>query len=321
MNTDVLIFGCTGQDGSYLSKSLINKGLSVLGVSRSEKPNVDNLHELSIADKIQIIQGDITIFKDVKKIIAKHKPKIIYNLSAQSSVGISLKKPYLTSKSIVDATINLLEACRISDFQGTIFFAGSSEIYGETKEAATIQSRIDIRNPYALAKYQSYLQVKAYREIYNLKSVTGILFNHESPLRNKNFVTQKIINGAIECMQDKSKALKLGNLNIVRDWGCAEEYTEGIQAIANATHLKDQIICSGKGKSIKDLVTIVFNNLNMNWEEHVISDQTLFRENEANISIGNPNLLEKDLEWKAKIEIENVLDRMIQHSLKKSMLN
>ena len=321
MNPDVLIFGCTGQDGSYLSRSLIKKGLNVIGVSRSKKANLKNLETLSIANKIKIVQSDLTNFKDIKKLLTKHRPKAIYNLSAQSSVGLSLKKPYSTSKSIIDATINLLEVCRVSDFQGTIFFAGSSEIYGKTKEPATINSNIDIRSPYALAKYQSYLQVKAYREIYNLRSVTGILFNHESPLRNKNFVTQKIINGAIECMHNESQKLRLGNLDIIRDWGCAKEYCEGIQAIANATHLKDQIICSGKGTSIKDLVTIVFNYLNMNWEEHVIYDENLLRDNEADISIGNPNLLEKDLQWKAKIKIEKVLERMIDHSLKISNLN
>ena len=316
MNVDVLIFGCTGQDGSYLSKSLINKGKNILGISRSIKPNLNNLKKLSIANKFKIIQGDLTIFEDVKKIIEKHKPKIIYNLSAQSSVGISLKTPYSTSKSIVNSTMNLLEACRIYNFQGKIFFAGSSEIYGETKDAATIKSKIDIRSPYALAKYQSYLQVKAYREIYGLKSVTGVLFNHESPLRNKNFVTQKIINGAIECMQDNSKKLRLGNLNIIRDWGCAEEYMEGIQYIANASQLKDQIICTGKGKSLRDLVTIVFNYLNMDWEKYVISDKTFFRDNEANISIGNPDVLEKDLGWKAEVKIENVLHRMLDNKLR-----
>ena len=321
MNPDVLIFGCTGQDGSYLSRSLIKKGLNVLGVSRSKKPNFKNLETLSIANKIKIVQGDLNNFKDIKKLLTKHKPKAIYNLSAQSSVGLSLKQPYSTSKSIIAATINLLEVCRVSDFQGTIFFAGSSEIYGETTEPATINSNIDIRSPYALAKYQSYLQAKAYREIYNLRSVTGILFNHESPLRNKNFVTQKIINGAIACLHDKSQQLRLGNLDIVRDWGCAKEYCEGIQAIANATYLKDQIICSGKGTSLKELVNIVFSYLNMNWEEHVVSDEKYYRTSEAMISIGNPDILEEDLKWKAKISIKNVLERMIKYSLKNTKLN
>ncbi len=321
MNPDVLIFGCTGQDGSFLCRSLIKKGMNVLGVSRTSKPNLKNLKTLSITKEIKIIKGDLTNKKEIEKILEQHRPKKIYNLSAQSSVGVSLAQPYLTYKSIVDATINLLEVCRISDYRGTIFFAGSSEIYGETNEPATITSKIDIRSPYALAKYQSYLQVKAYREIYNLRSVTGILFNHESPLRSENFVTQKIINGAIQCMNKKSKQLRIGNLDIIRDWGCAEEYSEGIQAIANANHLKDQIICSGKSNTLKELVEIVFSYLNMNWREYVVSDSKYFRKSEAMISIGNPTMLEKDLNWKAKVPIKNVLQRMIDHSLKNTSIN
>ena len=321
MNTDIMIFGCTGQDGSFLSLSLIKKGLKVLGVSRSSKPNLKNLETLSIADKIPIIKGDLSNLEEIKNLLKKYNPKTIYNLSAQSSVGISLKKPYSTFKSIVDATINLLEACRVSDFEGTIFFAGSSEIYGETIEPASINSKIDLRSPYALAKYQSYIQVKTYREIYNLKSVTGILFNHESYLRKKNFVTQKIISGAIECKYKRSKQLRLGNLDIIRDWGCAEEYVEAIQAITNTTCLKDQIICSGRATSLKELVDIIFTYLNMSWKDYVVSDAKYFRKSDVRISVGNPDNLEKDLSWKAKVPIKNVLQRMIDHSLKNTNLH
>ena len=315
MIRDVLIFGCTGQDGSFLSKSLIKKGLNVLGVTRSNNPNLENLNTLSIKNELEIIQGDLTNIKEINKILEKHKPKRIYNLSAQSSVGISLEKPYSTSKSIIDATINLLEACRATDYKGNIFFAGSSEIFGETNKPATITSNKDIRSPYALAKYQSYLHVKLYREIYDLKSVTGVLFNHESMLRNKKFVTQKIVDGAIQCMHDKSKRLRLGNLNIIRDWGCAEEYVEGMQVITNASCLKDQVICSGRAKSLKEIVDIVFTYLNMNWKDYVITDEKYLRKNDARISVGNPKTLEKDLQWKAKVTIEQVLHRMIEHSL------
>ena len=316
MILDVLIFGCTGQDGSFLSKSLIKKGLNVLGVTRRNQPNLKNLDTLSIKNELEIIKGDLTNIEEIKKILETYKPKRIYNLSAQSSVGISLEKPLSTSKSIVDATINLLEACRVTDYQGNIFFAGSSEIYGETNEPAAITSNKDIRSPYALAKYQSYLQVKLYREIYNLRSVTGVLFNHESILRSKNFVTQKIVNGAIRCMHEKSQRLRLGNLNIIRDWGCAEEYVEGMQVVTNASCLKDQVICSGRAESLKEIVDIVFTYLNMNWRDYVITDEQYSRKSDARISIGNPNMLEKDLQWKAKVTIEQVLHKMIEHSLK-----
>ncbi len=315
MKTDVVIFGCTGQDGSFLYKSLLSKKRTVVGVSRSDKPNTKNLKTLKLAENINIIQGDLNNQFDIERIIDKYQPTQIYNLSAQSSVGISFEKPSSTFKSIVYTTQNLLEASRSTNYQGTIFFAGSSEIYGETKAPADINSKIDIRSPYALAKYQSYLQVKLYRELYNLKAVTGILFNHESQLRNQNFVTQKIIKGAIKCLRDKKEKLVLGNLEIVRDWGCAEEYVEGMQQMTNSSLLKDQIICTGIPTTLREFIEIVFEELNLEWNEYVIIDKKFFRSNDISVSVGDPSQFEKDTGWKANVGLRSIIKKMIESSL------
>ena len=315
MKTDVLIFGCTGQDGSFLYKSLLSKKRKVIGVSRSDKPNIKNLKTLKLAENINIIQGDLNNQFDIERIIDKYQPIQIYNLSAQSSVGISFKKPSSTFKSIVYSTHNLLEASRSTNYQGTIFFAGSSEIYGETKTPANINSKIDLKSPYALAKYQSYLQVKHYRELYNLKAVTGILFNHESQLRNQNFVTQKIITGAINCLRNKREKLVLGNLEIVRDWGCAEEYVEGMQFMTNTSLLKDQIICTGIPTTLREFIKIVFEQLNLEWEKYVIIDKKFFRRNDISVSVGDPSQFEKDTGWKAKVDLRSIITKMVERSL------
>ncbi len=315
MKTDVVIFGCTGQDGSFLYKSLVNKNQKVIGVSRSDKPNIKNLKTLKLAENVNIIQGDLNNQSHIERIIDKYQPIQIYNLSAQSSVGISFEKPSSTYKSIVDATHNLLEASRSTNYQGTIFFAGSSEIYGETKIPAHVNSKIDLRSPYALAKYQSYLQVKLYRELYNLKAVTGILFNHESQLRNQNFVTQKIITGAIKCLRNKKEKLVLGNLEIVRDWGCAEEYVEGMQSMTNTSLLKDQIICTGIATTLREFIKIVFEQLNLEWDKYVITDKRFFRNNDINVSVGDPSQFEKDTGWRARIDLKSIITKMIESKL------
>ena len=315
MNSTNLVFGCTGQDGSYLSKSLLEKGLDVIGVSRTSRPNKTNHKKLGINNKFTINEGNLDNCDQIEKLINKYSPDKIYNLSAQSSVGKSFKHPIETHKSIVDCTINLLETAKRLNYKGEIFFAGTSEIYGQTNKPAKIDSKIDIRSPYAVAKYQSMLLVKFYRETYNLRCMTGVLFNHESPLRGTDFVTQKIINGAISSYRNRSHKLYLGNIDITRDWGDAEEYVEAMIKIINSNIIKDYIICTGKATKLKDFVRIVFQKLNLDWKDHVELDERLFRKNDISISIGNPSDLEKDLHWKASRNIDYIINNLINARL------
>lgn len=311
MNSIILVFGCTGQDGSYLCKSLLEKNQTVIGVSRAYDPNRKNHSALGIEKNFPIIKADLSDSDSVEKIITQYKPNQIYNLSAQSSVGLSFIKPRETQESIVNSTFNLLEIARKLGYQDRIFFAGSSEIYGNTLKPAKIDSKIDIRSPYAAAKYQSMLLVKLYRETYNLRCMTGVLFNHESPLRGPNFVTQKIISGAIKSAKDPSNKLHLGNINIIRDWGCAKEYVEAMQKIINSKKIKDHIVCTGRPKKLKEFIDLVFKKFDLDWEEHVLSDKKFFRKNDIKISVGNATEIEKELNWSASKELNQLVEELV----------
>ena len=315
MKPKSIVLGCTGQDGSYLCKSLLGQGFEVFGTSTKKKPNLERLSTLGIAERLQIINCDLENLDQTKNIINRLKPIEIYNLSAQSSVGKSFKKPVETHKSIVNSTLNILEACREINFKGNVFFAGSSEIFGSTNTPATLNSVIDLRSPYATAKYQSFLLSKLYREIYQINCVTGILFNHESPLRNNEFIIKKVINTAIKIKNKTAKELIVGNISVIRDWGYAEEYVEAMQLINRSQIKKDYIICTGKSYRLQDIIAMIFDKLGLNWKDHVKISKDLFRQSEIVSSQGNPQAINNDLGWSAKTDVKQLIDILINHEL------
>ena len=306
-----LVLGATGQDGSLMCKSLLNQGYKVIGFSRNECNFYLNHKKLGIEKDVEMQNGDIENFRTIENLIDKFMPEEIYNLAAQSSVGKSFSYPLETSKSIIDGTINILEVSKKTNFTGKIFFAGSSEIFGFTEKAASLEDAQRPVNPYGIAKQASLNLVKLYRNNIGLKCVTGVLFNHESSLRSKDFVTQKIISGAIKCQKNKSFQIKLGNINIERDWGSAEEYVEGMQVMTRAENAQDQIICTGKSTKLKDFIRMVFKKLNLNWQDHIIIDEDLFRPSDILKSFGNPSKMSNELNWTAKITLEELIKRMI----------
>ena len=310
-----LVLGCSGQDGSYICKSLLEKKFHVIGLTRQRKGFIPNHLKLGIQDEIEIEIGDLGNFKTISNLIEKFQPKYIYNLAAQSSVGASFSTPSKTIDSMVNGTLNILEVSRKSEYGGTIFFAGSSEIFGETAEAADINHLQNPQSPYGIGKQASFNLVKLYRDIYNINCVTGVLFNHESPLRNENFVTHKIIVGALECTRNKSHKIKLGNLNVARDWGWAEEYVEAMQIISTAKELKDYVICTGELTTLKKFIEIVFQELNLNWEEHIDTDEKFFRDKDILQSFGNPYRLKKDLDWMAQKNIAQIIRKLIESKI------
>ena len=310
-----IVFGCYGQDGALISKSLLAKNYTVIGISREGLSDSNNLSELGINNQINIEKGDMNNINFIKNLIIKYEPNEIYNLAAQSSVGKSFDNPINTFESIVNASINILQASRIIEYQGRIFFAGSSEIYGNTNERATINHVQNPKSPYAIAKQASLKLVKLYREVYNLKCMTGVLFNHESELRDKQFVTQKIILGAIQSSKDRAHKIELGNINIARDWGWAEEYVEAMQLITRSKEVKDHIICTGKLTTLEEFINIAYNKFNLKWQDHVIINNSLKRKNDIQQSFGNPDPLEDDLKWKAKINIEKIIIKMLDKQL------
>ena len=311
-----LVLGVGGQDGSLLSKSLLVKGFGVVGVSRNSPQSLSNLTKLGIKKDIDVRQGDVTDRNTILNLIEETQPDEIYNLAAQSSVSKSFSQSSETINSIVCGSLNLLNISKDIKYDGNIFFAGSSEIFGHTKQAACIHTAQDPRSPYGVGKQASFNLVKIYRENFGLNCVTGILFNHESSLRKDNFVTHKIIKSAIDINRKKYTIIELGNLNVIRDWGWAPEYVEAMQLISRDHANRDQIICTGEKNSLSYFVQKVFEKLNLNWEKHVKVNQKLFRPNEIMQSYGNPEKLFKDLGWKSKVNIDIMIDQLINEKLK-----
>tara|TARA_B100000945_G_scaffold318805_1_gene324480 strand:- start:8015 stop:8974 length:960 start_codon:yes stop_codon:yes gene_type:complete len=311
-----LILGCAGQDGSLMSKSLLKKGEKIIGLSRSQTNQIPNHIQLGIDKKIEIKKGEITNFSTIAELIETYKPEKIFNFAAQSSVGKSFNSPIETIEGIVNGTINILEVARKLDFKGKIFFAGSSEMFGLTKVGAKINHSQNPKNPYAIGKQTSFNLVKFYRKNFKINCVTGVLFNHESQLRPSNFVTQKIIEGVIQSIEQKTHKITLGNVEIKRDWGWAEEYIEAILKITEASENEDHVICTGKLTSLMEFIKIAYRKANLHWEDHVVIDDKLKRKDEILQSFGDPEPLEKKLNWKAQLNIEEIITNLIEFKLK-----
>tara|TARA_Y100000994_G_scaffold38412_1_gene29235 strand:- start:268 stop:1227 length:960 start_codon:yes stop_codon:yes gene_type:complete len=310
-----LILGCAGQDGSLMSKSLLKKGEKVIGLSRTQTIQIPNHIQLGIDKDMEIKQGDITNISTIEELIETYKPEKIFNFAAQSSVGKSFNFPLETIGGIVNGTINVLEVARKLDFKGKIFFAGSGEMFGLTKVGARINHMQNPKNPYAIGKQTSFNLVNFYRENYKINCVTGVLFNHESHLRPSNFVTQKIIEGVVQSKVKRKYKISLGNLEVKRDWGWAEEYIEAICKITEASKIEDHVICTGKLTSLMEFIKIAYGKANLNWEDHVIIDDKLKRKNEIPQSFGDPEPLEKKLNWKAQLNIEEIINKLIEFKL------
>ena len=300
-----------GQDGSLLCKSLLNKGTNVIGITKNSC-NLRNHLKLGIDGQIKIFQNDICDIGSIEKIIIKFAPNHIFHLAGQSSVGISFEEPFKTYKSIIEGTLNLLEICKRNQYPGKVFFAGSSEIYGEINTPANIGNATKPVSPYGHAKETSFNLVKMYRKLYNVNCLTGVLFNHESNLRPNKFVTQKIIKGAINTNKNKKHKISLGNLKIARDWGCAEEYVEAMQCILNSNTFKDQIICTGDLTTLEKFTEIAYEHFNLNWKDHIEIDPTIFRRSDISKSYGDPSGMYKDHGWKAKTNIRQLIDKLIK---------
>ncbi len=287
----------------------------MVGVSRSSSPNLSTHRALGIAGEVELEAADICDFRAVLELLQRHDPIEIYNLAAQSSVGLSFQQPAKTCESIVTGTVNLLEVARFAEFRGQMFFAGSSEIFGDTQGPADLTSMRDPVSPYAVAKDASLNIVRVYRDAYKLRCVTGILFNHESPYRPATFVTRKIVDGAMRCSKWKSTRLHLGDLSIARDWGWAEDYIEAIQLITRADQLVDQVVCTGRMVTLEYFVDRVFKALSLKWRDYVVQDKSFCRPSDIRCSVGNPEPMARRLGWRAEHTVDQVIDRLVEQAL------
>lgn len=308
-----LISGISGQDGAYLARLLLDKGYEVHGTARdAQMSTFYNLQLLGIKDKITFHSMALNDFRSVLQVLTKVQPDEIYNLAGQSSVGLSFDQPVETLESISVGTLNLLEAIRFTGRLIKLYSAGSSECFGNTGgHPADEETPFRPRSPYAVAKATAFWEVANYREAYNLYACTGILFNHESPLRPERFVTKKIIKAACRIATGSSEKLHLGNISIARDWGSAEEYVEAMWFMLQQDIPEDFVIATGETNTLEDFVAAVFLEVGLDWEKHVISDPSLLRPSEIMVSRGSPEKASNKLDWHAKYKMRDLVKVMI----------
>lgn len=313
-----IIFGVSGQDGSYLTKYLLENDYRVIGASRSEA-QPENHMRLGISENknFSLIKLNPLDRTQVLELIKEKSPAEIYNLAGQSSVGISFKEPYQTYMSNFQITLNILESLRLMDGDTRFLNAGSGECFGAnaTQEPVTEDTPFSPLSPYGYSKAIAHELVKNYRETYDLFCCTGIFFNHESPLRNDNFVTKKIIRSAIEIHNSKLSKLELGNLDVSRDWGWAPEYMIAAHKIVTAQKADDYIIATGRTHSLKDFLDYTFSYFGMNWEDYVTQNPSLIRPNESKIITANPEKIQLKLGWTAIIGLKEICTNMINAEL------
>ena len=312
MTKTALIAGITGQDGAYLACHLLSYGYRVVGSSRdAQSCNTSRLERLGIVDDVEMISLAPNDFRSVLKAFTTVEPNEVYNLAGQTSVGLSFEQPVECMESIAGGTLNFLEVLRYLGAPTRLFSAGSSECFGDTKDiVADETTALHPRSPYAVAKSTAFWQVANYRESYGIFCCTGILANHESPLRPKRFVTQKIIDGVKQIKSGELKELRLGNLDIWRDWGWAPEYVVAMHKMLLTDDAKDYLIASGNTTSLKEFVRLAFEAAGLEAERHLISDPTLLRPSDLRYSRMNPNKIYNDLGWKAKTELAEIVQNM-----------
>jgi len=312
-----LICGVSGQDGAYLAQLLLSKGYEVFGTSRDAQMSAfRNLELLGIKDKIRCESMSLNDFRSVIQVLINVEPDEIYNLAGQSSVGLSFQQPVETLESICVGTLNLLEAIRLTGKKIKLYNAGSSECFGDVAGCnADERTPFHPRSPYAVAKAAAYWEVANYREAYDLFACSGILFNHESPLRPERFVTRKIISAACQIAEKKEGMIRLGNIDIKRDWGWAPEYVEAMWLMLQQDKPDDFVIATGETNSLQEFVATAFSCVGLNWEKHVEIDPKLFRPTDLAESKGSPQKALDVLGWEAKYKMRDVVKMMVDSQL------
>ena len=312
-----LILGISGQDGAYLAQFLLHKGYKVCGTSRDiQMASFRNLVRLDIHDKIDLFSVAINDFRSILQVIMKVEPDEIYNLAGQSSVGLSFEQPVETFESICVGNLNLLESIRFFSNSVKLYNACSSECFGNTDgEAANEKTAFRPRSPYAVAKATAFWGLANYREAYGLFACSGILFNHDSPLRPERFVTQKIVATAFLIASGSKEKLILGNIDIQRDWGWAPEYVQAMWLMLQQDKPDDYVIATGETNSLKNFVSAVFSRLGMNWRDHVKHSPELLRPTDILISRANPSKAKEKLGWYARNKMTDVVKMMVEAQL------
>ncbi len=311
-----IITGITGQDGSYLAEFLLEKDYEVYGVYR--RSSVETFGRIGhIKDKIKLVCADLLDVSLIADILHKVNPDEVYNLAAQSFVPASWDQPILTGDINALGATRLLEAIRRANPKIKFYQASSSEMFGKAQQVPqTEKTYFYPRSPYGVSKVYAYWITKNYRESYNMFTCNGILFNHESPRRGKQFVTRKVTHSAAKIKLGLQEGLTLGNLEAKRDWGYAKDYVEAMWLMLQHDHADDYVIATGKTHSVRDLCKIAFDHLGLNYEEHVNTDSKLIRPAEVDMLMGDASKAKKDLGWKPKTSFKELIELMVNSDLK-----
>jgi GDPmannose 4,6-dehydratase len=318
-NKVALITGINGQDGSYLAEFLLEKGYEVWGtvkrnsVAENQTSRLDEIYP-QLLGKLQY--ADLTDLASLISVIQQCKPDEIYNLAAQSHVRISFDQPIYTAQATGVGTLNLLEAVRLTKPDAKIYQASSSEMFGNNIDEDGFQRETTPMNPvspYGCAKVYSYNICRNYRNSYGMFIANGILFNHESPRRGTNFVTNKVVKTAVEIKKGLRDKLTLGNLEATRDWGHAKDYVEAMWRILQLEQPDDFVCATGKSHSVQDLVEYTFNKLDLDWKQYVTTDAKYLRPEELKDLKGDSMKLKTVTGWSPRYTFETMIDEMIEY--------
>ena len=308
-----LIFGISGQDGSYLAELLLSKGYSVYGViRRSSTPNTKNIdHLLGESPKITLFYGDVADTGLVFSVVNEVRPDEIYNLAAMSHVGTSFKIPITTFDSIGMGTLNILEAIRQHELVIKYYGAMTSELFGGTPPPQNEESKLNPVSPYSCAKLYAYELSKVYREAYGMFICNGILYNHESSRRGENFVTKKIVRSAVRIKMGLQDKIKLGNIDAKRDWGHAKDSVMAMYMMMQHDIPDDYIVATGETRKVREFAEIVFNKLGLDFNNCLIIDKNLYRPCEVPVLLGDSTKIRKTLGWKPEIDFNSLVADMV----------
>jgi GDPmannose 4,6-dehydratase len=310
-----MITGVTGQDGAYLSKFLLDKGYRVIGmIRRSASSDVigERLRWLGILDQIELVDGDLNDLSSLIRLMQQYKPSEIYNLAAQSFVATSWQQPLLTGQVTGIGAVNMLEAMRLEAADARFYQASSSEMFGKIQ--AQMQSETTPfypRSPYAAAKLYAHWMTVNYRESFALHASSGILFNHESPLRGIEFVTRRITDGVARIKLNLASELQLGNLDATRDWGHARDYVQAMWLMLQQEKADDYVIATGRTVSVRAFCEMAFAHAGLNAEDYVRVDPARLRPAEVDVLLGDPGKAKRAFGWQAATKLEDLAAEMV----------
>jgi GDPmannose 4,6-dehydratase len=321
MSKRALITGITGQDGAYLAQLLLSKGYEVAGLVRRSSTSETNdvrLRWLGIADQVTLLDGDLLDMSGILRVLEEVRPDEVYNLAAQSFVKSSWQQPILTGQVTALGVINMLEGVRAVTPEARFYQASSSEMFGLIQnEIQNEKTPFYPRSPYAVAKVYGHWITVNYRESFGLRACSGILFNHESPLRGIEFVTRKVTNGVARIKLGLASELRLGNLDAKRDWGHARDYVRAMWLMLQEGTPDDYVIATGRTTSVRDMCRIAFGHAGLDMDEHLVIDPALFRPAEVDILRGDPSKARERLGWAPTISLEEMIAEMVDADIER----